>query len=119
MKFHPSFSAVLAFALVACGPSAEDEKNMEEKMKFENERSEIMTGALPDCDKLETELTAYNEKNRDGLKRIDAWWVALGDGAKDALIEKHRAAWDQQSKAVMSGAMSCGDAYKKAMKAAL
>ena len=91
---------------------------MTKKMELETARAEIMLTHAKDCDKLQSELVAFGEKNKDSLKSLDTWWVGLGDGPKDKLIEKHRAAWDKQSGAMIA-ASGCPDAVKAGMKAGM
>lgn len=101
---------IATLTLTACGPSAEDETKMAEKMKLETVRAEIML-ATTDCEALEVELKAFKSANTDELASLDTWWVALGDGAKDKLIEANRAEWDKQSGAMIK-ASACADALK-------
>ena len=116
---HAAALAVFASLVTACGPSAEDEKMMETKMELENARTSIFQDNLGDCDALETQFVAWSEENQADLKKMNAWWGDLGDGAKDALIEKHKADWDKQTGALGMAMLKCPDATKKGMKAGL
>ncbi|PRQ08270.1 hypothetical protein [Enhygromyxa salina] len=106
-----SASLLLAvLTLAACGPSAEDEVKMKEKMALESARAELMLTAT-DCEALEVSLTEFKSTNADRLTALDTWWVALGDGAKDKLIEAHQTEWDAQTGAMIK-ASACAEAIK-------
>lgn len=106
-----SLSLLIAtLTLTACGPTAEDETKMKEKMALESARAKIMLEGT-DCAALETSLVEFKTTNADKLKSLDTWWVGLGDGAKDKLIEANRAEWDSQS-AAMIAASACPDALE-------
>jgi hypothetical protein len=80
MKIRAYLSVVIAaLVLIACGPSAEDETKMKEKMALEAARAELML-TTPDCGALEISLTAFKSANADELASLDKWWGALGDG---------------------------------------
>ncbi|PRP97523.1 hypothetical protein ENSA5_33200 [Enhygromyxa salina] len=96
--------------LTACGPSADDEAKMKDKMELETTRAELILNA-PDCESLEVSLTEFKATNADKLASLETWWVALGDGAKDKLIEANKAEWDKQSVALIK-ASSCPEALK-------
>lgn len=102
--------SLLIATLTACGPSAEDETKMKEKMALESARAKIMLDGT-DCAALETSLVEFKTTNADKLESLDTWWVGLGDGAKDKLIEANRAEWDSQSAAMIKAA-GCPDALK-------
>jgi hypothetical protein len=103
-----------SFAFVACGPSAEDEKNMQEKMALETKRAEFMLADKNDCAKLGKDLAEF-KAGKDGkrLAELDPWWGGLGKGAKDKLIGEHKAEWDKQTAGIGIGGMACPEEFKK------
>jgi hypothetical protein len=114
-RSRPAVAPLLfaALALAACGPSAEDEKNMKEKMELETKRADILMSDKNDCKKMGKELAEF-KAGKDGkrLAELDPWWGGLGKSAKNKLIDAHKAEWDKQSAAMVLGGGSCMEEFK-------
>ena len=114
--FAVSLVASASIAFVGCGPSAEDEKLMAEKMDLEVKQAKIWSDHKNDCKKMHGEFVAFRKEHGGRLKAIDDWWGKLGDGAKDKLIEKHRKEWDSINLPMVEIVVKCPDEWKDGMK---
>lgn len=108
-----AFSTMVAGSMLGgCAPTAEDEAVMDEKMKLEGERADVLMADKADCAKLAKDLKAWKSANGDKLKAADEKFFALSKGKRDKLIESHRKQWDQQTNAMVQGGGNCIDEFK-------
>ncbi|MDB4945927.1 MAG: hypothetical protein JWP97_5461 [Labilithrix sp.] len=111
-----AITLVLLSGLAACGPNDGDRTNMTEKMDLESKRADIWKANLKSCPKLGAETAAFTAANKERIEKVDKWWGGLGTSAKKQLIAEHQAAWDAQSKVLVSAAMACPSEVKVSVK---
>lgn len=112
----PLFPLALAFALVGCSPSPEDEANMDVMMQLDAEEAAIIDKNPTDCKKLEGDLATYSKSSSAKRKTINAWWDGLSKGKRQKLLDSHKAGSYKLAMSMMK-AVPCLENIKTGMHA--